>query len=179
MTNIPFDKQRLPHNAVEQIEHKIALGSVVPGDELLLAIEQSEGHQLDDRLRDILHKVSVPKVSRRGRPRNCRGRKDFAMAELDERYPALLRKHQEEAQLRRLTAAAEGAVLPNAEATPSELAYREILRDWRFPNTDWRALQNGHSVWKNGRFHSDENHVDSEDFDAEIERHFPSGATGS
>jgi hypothetical protein len=174
MTNIPFEKQRLPHTALEQIEHKIALGSVIPGDELLFAIEQSEGHQLDDRLRDIIHKVSVPVAGRRGRPSNCRGQEDFAMAELDERYPTLLRKHREEAQLRRRSAAAEGTVLPKTEPTPSELAYREILQHTQqdFPNMDWRALQNRHSRWKNGHFHSTEP-VGSEDFDAEIVRQFP------
>jgi hypothetical protein len=30
-----------------------------------------------------------------------------------------------------------------------------------------------HSAWRNGHFHSAENHVDSEDYDAEIERLFP------
>src|ERR1700716_1937998 len=35
------------------------------------------------------------------------------------------------------------------------------------------ALRNKHSQWKNGHFHSADNHVESEDFDAEIERQFP------
>jgi hypothetical protein len=35
------------------------------------------------------------------------------------------------------------------------------------------ALSNMHSAWRNGHFHSAENHIDSEDFDAEIERLFP------
>jgi hypothetical protein len=42
-----------------------------------------------------------------------------------------------------------------------------------FPNIDWLALRNKHSQWKNGRFHPLDNHVDSEDFDAEIDRQFP------
>jgi len=43
-----------------------------------------------------------------------------------------------------------------------------------FGNIDWLALRNLHSKWKHGHFHSAENHVDSEDFDTEIERQFPS-----
>jgi hypothetical protein len=175
MTNIPFEKQRLPLNPVEQIELKIAQGRNVSGDELLYAIEQSQGYQLDDRLRDVVRKFSISVVKRRGRPSNCRGREDFALAELDARYPALLRKHKEKAQLRRRSAAAEGTILADAEPTPSELAYGELLRAMQadFPNIDWRALRNKHTDWKNGGFHSAENHVDSEDFDAEIERLFP------
>ena len=42
-----------------------------------------------------------------------------------------------------------------------------------FRNVDWLALRNKHSNWNNGHFHSAENHMDSEDFDAEIERLFP------
>jgi REP element-mobilizing transposase RayT len=55
------------------------------------------------------------------------------------------------------------------------LAYGEILREMKadFPNMDWRGLRNKHSQWKNGHFHSADNHVVSEDFDAEIERQFP------
>jgi hypothetical protein len=56
------------------------------------------------------------------------------------------------------------------------LAYKEILQDMKadFRNIDWQTLRNKHSAWNNGHFHSSENHVDSEDFDAEIERLFPS-----
>jgi hypothetical protein len=97
------------------------------------------------------------------------------LAELDDRYPALLRNYEEEAQRSRRFAAAKGDVLANAEPTPGELAYRELLQDMKmdFPNIDWLALRNKHSAWKNGQFHSSENHVDSEDFDDEIERQFP------
>ena len=41
MSNIPFEKQRLPVDLVEQIEREIALGNGVSGDILLAAIEQS------------------------------------------------------------------------------------------------------------------------------------------
>jgi hypothetical protein len=142
---------------------------------LLSAIEQSEAPLLDDRLRDLIRKFSVPAVKRRGRPSNCRGREDFALEELDDRYPAILRKYEEEAQSNRRFAAAKGDVLANAEATPGELAYREILRDMKadFSNIDWLALRNKHSRWKTGHFHPRDNDVDSEDFDAEIDRQFP------
>lgn len=175
MAKIPFEKQRLPVNPVEQIDSQIAQGNVVTGEELLDAIERSEGHQLDDRLRDIVSKFSVSAVRRRGRPSNCKGREDFALEEVDARYPALLRKHEEEAQRKRLLAAAKGAVLGKAERKPSELAYTDILKDMQadFPNLDWLTLRNKHSAWNNGHLHPAENDIDSEDFDAEIERLFP------
>ena len=177
MSNIPSEKQVFPVDPVGQIEHKIAQGEPVSGDELLDAIEQSQGHQLDARLRLVVRRFSVSAVKRRGRPNNCKGREDFALKEVDARYPALLRKHEEEVRQRRLLAAAKGDVLPTAEPTPSELAYTEILNLSRmkhvFPNLDWETLRNKRSEWKNGHFHPVENDTDSEDFDAEIERQFP------
>jgi hypothetical protein len=82
MSNIPIEKQLLPVNTVEQIEYKIAHGEAVPGDELLDAIEQSQDHRLDDRLRDVVRKFSVSAVKRRGRPSNSKGREDFALEEV-------------------------------------------------------------------------------------------------
>jgi len=66
-------------------------------------------------------------------------------------------------------------VLSRTEQTASESAYREISQVMKadFPNIDWRALRNKHSAWKTGHFHLADNDVDSEDFDAEIERQFP------
>jgi len=175
VTNLPFKKQLLPANPVEQIEHKLAQGEVVSGSELLAVIEQAQGRPLDDRLRDIVRRCSLAAVRRRGRPSNCKGREDFALKEVDERYPALLKQFEEEAEQRRLSAAADGAILPKAAQTPSELAYTQILSNMKadFPNLDWRALRNKHSEWNNGCFHPVENDVDSEDFEAEIERLFP------
>ena len=175
MSTIPFEKQVLPVNPVEQIEYKLAQREAVSGDELLDAIEQSQGQQLDPRLREVVRRFSVSAVKRRGRPSNCKGREDFALAELDAQYPDLLRKYQGEAQQRRRLAAARGDILPRAEQTPSESAYRELLQNMKadFPNTEWLALSTKHSEWKKGHFHSAEDHVDSEDFYAEIERRFP------
>jgi hypothetical protein len=90
MSNIPIEEQRLPVNPVEQIAHKITQGEAVSGDELLHAIEWSGGH-IDDRLRDVVRRFSVSAVKRRGRPRNSTGQEDFALKEVDDRYPALLR----------------------------------------------------------------------------------------
>jgi hypothetical protein len=175
MSTIPIEKQFLTINPIEQIEYKLAQREAVSGDELLDAIEQSEGHSLAHRLRDVVRKFSVSAGGRRGRPRNSKGHEDFALEEVDARYPALLRKHEEEARQRRLSAAAAGDILARAEPRPSELAYIEILHDMRadFPSIDWEALRNKHSEWKNGHFHPVENEIDSEDYDAEIERLFP------
>jgi hypothetical protein len=175
MSKIPFEKQFLPVDPTGQIEHKIAQGEPVSGDELLDAIEQSQGHSLPDRIRDAVRKFSVSAVRRRGRPRNSKGQEDFALEEVDARYPALLRKHEEEAERKRRSAAAAGDILPRAKASPSQLAYTEILEGMQadFPNLDWRALRNKHSTWNTGHFHPSESHIDSEDYDAEIERLFP------
>jgi hypothetical protein len=92
--------------------------------------------------------------------------------------PRLLRKHEEEAEQKRLLAAATGDILARAEPTPSELAYTDILNLRRmkrvFPSLEWQTLRNKHSAWKNGHYHPVENDTDSEDFDAEIDRLFPS-----
>jgi hypothetical protein len=180
MSTIPFEKQLLPVNPVEQIEYKLAQREAVSGDELLDAIEQSEGHSLAHRLRDVVRKFSVSALRRRGRRRNPRGQEDFALEEVDARYPPLLRKHEEEAEQKRLSAAAAGDILASAERMPSELAYTEILNlksmKRLFPNLDWQTLRNKHSAWNNCHFHPVENDTDSEDYDAEIERLFPAAS---
>jgi hypothetical protein len=178
MSNIPFEKQRLPVNLIGEIERAITAGSIVSGSDLLAAIEQSVEIQLAARLRNIVSKFFIPAVRRRGRPRNCRGREDFALKEVDARYPRLLRKHEEEAEQRRLLAAAAGDVLTSTEPTPSELAYTEILNlkhmKVLFPNRDWQTLRNNHSAWNNGHFHPvEENPTGPEDIEAEIARQFP------
>jgi hypothetical protein len=176
MSNIPFEQQVFPIT-VEQIDHQIALGKAVSGDELLHAIEWSVGQPLDDRLRKVVSAFSVVAVKRRGRPGNFKGREDFALRQVDARYPALLQKYEGEARQRRLSAAAKGSVLPSAERTPSELAYTKIQKmkgvKAVFPNVGWQALRNLHSAWKKGHFHSLKNDIRSDDFDAEIDRLFP------
>jgi hypothetical protein len=175
MSNIPIEKQLLPVNPVEQIEHKLAQGEAVSGDELLGAIEYSQRHQPDDRLPDFIRRFSVSAVKRRGRPSKSKGPEDFALEGVHARYPALLRKHEEEAQERKRLAAAEGTILPMAEPTPSELAYTEILERMQadFQKLDWQTLRNMYSEWNHGHFHPKENDIDSEDFEDEIERRFP------
>ncbi len=147
MSNIPIEQQRLPINPVEQIEWKIAQGEAVSGDELLGAIEYSQRHQPDDRLPDFIRRFSVSAVKRRGRPSKSKGREDFALKEVDARYPTLLRKHEEEAQERKRLAAAEGTILARAEPMPSELAYTEILEGMQadFPNLEWESLRTRNS----------------------------------
>ena len=61
------------------------------------------------------------------------------------------------------------------KTSPSERAYRVLATEFKdvFGNIDWLSLRNKHSSWKTGRFHPADSVVDSEDFDAEIERQFP------
>jgi hypothetical protein len=42
-----------------------------------------------------------------------------------------------------------------------------------FGSMTWEALRNMHSAWSKGRFHAPDNQIDSEEFDADIERRFP------
>ena len=176
MSNIPFEKQYLQVDLVDQIAREVALGHVVPGKILLSAIEQAVGRKLAAPLPEIIVKSSIPAVKRPGRPPNSKGREDFALEEVDAHYLTLLRKYEQQARQRRNSALASGDELARGESTPSELAYREILQDMKadFPGVNWEALRNKHSQWKNGHFHPADNHVDSEDVDAEIERQFPS-----
>jgi hypothetical protein len=175
MSKIPFKKQHLQVNLIDQLEHEIAQGHGVSGETLLAAIEQSAGLKLAAPLAEIVIKASISAVKRLGRPPNSTGREDFALKKVDARYSALLRKYEQEARQRRSLASARGDDPARAEPTPSELAYREILQDMKadFPSVNWEALRNKHSQWKNGHFDPADNHVDSEDFDAEIERQFP------
>jgi hypothetical protein len=76
MSNIPFERQRLPVDLVGQIERDIALGSAVSGSDLLAAIEQSVDLRLAARLRDLVNKFSIPAVKRRGRPSSCKAKKN-------------------------------------------------------------------------------------------------------
>jgi hypothetical protein len=163
MPNIPFEKQLFPIT-VEQIEHQIALGKAVSGDELHHAIERSTGHQLDWRLRMIISKFFVPPQKRRGRPPNGRAREDFALEQLDEDYAVLLRQFQD---------AARNDSVPN-DQSPSECAYRKLATDMKdhFSHVDGRALANKHSIWKKRSIPTDDQ-LDSEDFEAEIDRLFP------
>ena len=155
--NIPRNQQRLPRDFVENIRFDRARGQAVPGEDLLSAVEQRLG-PLPSDLRELFPLFSIPAVRQRGRPANDRGREDFALEELDQRYAELLLKFQEE---------------PGNEP-PSERAYRQLAAEMNdiFGCIDWRALRNKHSAWKNGRFHRLEDAVNSEDFDAEIERRF-------
>lgn len=174
MSNIPFEKQLLQVNLVDQLARDVASGRGVSGENLLAAIEQSLGAKLAAPLTEIITAASISALKRPGRPPNPKGREDFALKELDDRYPALLREYEEKARERRSLASADGDDLARAESTPSELAYRKILQDMQadFPNISWEALRNKHSQWKNGHYHPANNHVDSEDYEAEVDRQF-------
>jgi hypothetical protein len=116
-------------------------------------------------LREFVLASTIPAVPRKGQPRNNRGIEDFGMEELDERYDTLLREFQSK----------NDAPSGSDNFPPSERAYRQLVEEMSdiFPNIDWLALRNMHSAWKTGRFYSFESVVDSQDFDAEIERQFP------
>jgi hypothetical protein len=164
MSTIPFKKQLFPVDPVEAIEHGMLRGVAVSGDELRHAIECSLGRQLDERLRQVISKFSILPQKRRGRPPNCGAREDFALEQLDEDYAVLLPQFQTEAR---------DDSVPYGQS-PSERAYRKLAIDMKddFANIDWRALANKHSIWKKRNIPQDEQ-LNSEDFEAEIDRLFP------
>jgi hypothetical protein len=109
-------------------------------------------------------------VKTRGRPSKFGASLDLALEKVDQRYPALLRYEQRKKD--RLLKSGK-AVLKGG--SPSLLAYARLLRHMKdeFGPMTREALSNKHSAWRNGNFHSAENHVDFEGYDAEIERLFP------
>lgn len=169
MPKIPFENQRLPVDPVDQIADDLAHGRGASGNDLVRALDQRDGPKLSDRVRAIVRQFSLPAVKTRGRPSNPKGRIDFAMEKLDAIYRIRLVRFQKAAR------APHAKARSRHDASPSELTYQWLAaRKFKiFPNMDGRSLRNLHSRWKRGHLHPAEQDVDSNDFDAEIERHFP------
>jgi hypothetical protein len=161
--SVPFNQQRLQRDFVTTIRIEQASGKAVPGADLLCAVEQRMG-PLPEALRELFSAFSIPAVGRLGRPAGNSAREDFGLKNLDERYTTLLRQFQSEDRNRST----------REKTSPSERAYQVLATEFKdvFGNIDWLSLRNKHSSWKTGRFHLADG-VDSDDFDAEIERQFP------
>jgi len=171
MPKIPFSSQVLPIDYLSWAQTDIKAGKPVSGETLLGVIEQSIQQQLPDTVRDIVGRALIPAVKTRGRPIKFGALLDFALEKVDVRYPALLRYEQRKKD--RLLKSGKGVA--RGDYSPSLLAYERLLRHMKYefgPKTP-EALRNMHSAWRNGRFHSQENCTDSEDYDAEIELLFP------
>jgi hypothetical protein len=170
MSNTDIRSQKLPPDHLAFVQMSIAAGDAVAGNDLLLAIEQSIQHSLPESVRDIVRQALIPAVKSRGRPTKFGAPLDFALEKVDQRYPALLRyeKRKKDRLLKSGKAALKGE-------SPSMLAYARLLRQMKdeFGPMTREGLKNMHSAWRHGHFHSAENHVDSEDHDAEIDRLFP------
>ncbi len=171
MSKIDIRDQVLPPDHLAFVQMSIAAGNPVAGDDLLLAIEQSIQQQLPETVRNIVRRAIIPAMKTRGRPTKFGVLHDLAVDKDDQRYAALLRyeKRKKERRLKSGKAAQKGD-------SPSILAYERLLRHMKdeFGPMSREALKNMHSAYRNGHFHSAENHVDSEDHDAEIDRLFPS-----
>jgi hypothetical protein len=170
MTKIPFADQILPTDYLLSAQTNIEAGKPVSGEDLLLAIEQSIEQRLPEAVRSVVRRAIIPAVKTRGRPSKFGASLDLALEKVDQRYPALLRyeKRKKDRLLKSGKAAQKGE-------SPSLLAYDRLLKpiSREFGPISREALRNMHSEWRNGHFHSAGNHVDSEDYDAEIERLFP------
>jgi hypothetical protein len=170
MTNIPIIAQILRNNSLAFVQACIRDGKHVAGEDILLTIEQSIERQLPKALQNIVRRAIIPAVKTRGRPSKFVASLDLALEKVDQRYPALLRYEQ-----RKKGRLLNSGKAPEKGESPSMLAYSRLLKpiSREFGAITWEALRNMHSAWRNGHFHSAENHVDSEDYDAEIERLFP------
>jgi hypothetical protein len=170
MTNIPIRAQILPTNSLASVQACIRDGKQVAGEDILFTIEQSIERRLPEAVRNIVGRAIIPAVKTRGRPSKFGAPLDLALEKVDRYYPELLR-HEKRKKDRLL----KSGKVPLKGESPSLLAYARVLRHMKdeFGPITREALKNMHSEWRNGHFHSAENHVDSEDYDAELERLFP------
>ena len=170
MTNIPIRAQILPKNSLAFVQACIRDGKQVAGEDILLTIEQSIERQLPEDVQNIVRRAIISAVKTRGRPSKFGASLDLALEKVDRRYPALLR-HEQRKKDRLLKS---GKAAQKGES-PSLLAYDRLRKpiSREFGSISREALSTMHSAWRNGHFHSAENHVDSEDYDAEIGRLFP------
>jgi hypothetical protein len=170
MSKIPFADQILPTDYLLSAQANIEAGKPVSGEDLLLAIEQSIQQRLPEAVRNVVRRAIIPAVKVRGRPSKFGASLDLALEKVDRRYPALLRYEQRKKD--RLLKSGKAA---QKGESPSLLAYDRLPKpiSREFGPISREALSTMHSAWRNGHFHSAENHVDSEDYDAEIERLFP------
>ncbi|UPK38631.1 hypothetical protein IVB18_16155 [Bradyrhizobium sp. 186] len=128
-----------------------------------MGVPFDQQHLDDDPPWLVRHNLPTHRV--RGRPPNHPARQDFTLEQIDRIYPWLCRRLK-----------ADRAVQTRcAELAPSERAYG-LLAYWarkRLLNIDWTTLRNKHTLWKHGQLHPIVYCIDSEDFEAEIERQFP------
>jgi hypothetical protein len=171
MTNIPFGSQILPNNPLESLQAYIRDGKPVSGEDLLLAIEQSIPQPLPESVRKIVLRAIIPAVKTRGRPPKFGVLLDLALDKVDQRYPALLRYEKRKKKL-----LLKSGKVPQKGDSPSMLAYERLLRHMKdeFGPMTRDALKNMHCKYRKGHFHSAENDTDSGDYEAEIDRLFPS-----
>jgi hypothetical protein len=170
MSKIPFADQILPTDYLLSAQTNIEAGKPVSGEDLLLAIEQSIQQRLPEAVRNVVRRAIIPAVKVRGRPSKFGASLDLALEKVDQRYPALLRYEQRKKD--RLLKSGKAA---QKGESPSLLAYDRLRKpiSREFGPISREALSTMHSAWRNGHFHSAENHVDSKDYDAEIKRRFP------
>jgi hypothetical protein len=170
MSKIPFADQILPTDYLLSAQTNIEAGKPVSGEDLLLAIEHSIQQRLPEAVRNVVRRAIIPAVKTRGRPSKFGASLDLALEKVDQRYPALLRYEQRKKD--RLLKSGKAA---QKGESPSLLAYDRLRKpiSREFGPISREALSTMHSAWRNGHFHSAENQVDSEDYDAEIKRLFP------
>jgi len=168
--NMSKKYQILPPDHLTFVQTSVRLGRSVAGEDLPLAIEQSIQQPLPEDLRNIVRQALIPTVKSRGRPAKFGAALDLALEKVDQRYPALLRYEQRKKD--RLLKSGKAALKGES---PSLLAYARLLQHMKdeFGPMTREGLKNMHWKYRNAHFHSEDNHADSEDYDAEIDRLFP------
>lgn len=127
-------------------------GTLLTATQLADVVERGPDRPLPSPLREYTGKVlrgEIQFAAQRGRKPKSDAWLDFTFAEVDERYRRYCRHF--EGQKRQLIAA--GTPPARGAPSPSELAYRQVLRTMRddFRNIDWKALRNQHSKWRQGK----------------------------
>jgi hypothetical protein len=170
MSKVPFRDQILPTDYLLSAQTNIEAGKSVSGDDLLRMIDQCSCQPLQEAAREVVRWASVPAVKVRGRPSKFGALLDVALEKVDQRYTALRR--YEERKKDRLRKSGKAATKGDS---PSLLAYQRLLRHMKheFGPMTPEAFRNMHSQYRKGHFRSTENHIDAEDYDAEIDRLFP------
>lgn len=165
----------MPDDPVAEMQTKITNGLEVSGADLVRMIEHTMAASLPPAARRVIETVNIPPVTRRGRRSNFEAPRDFALADLDAEYPALLEKYQAEAEQTKRNAAKKGDTLPKAELFPSDLVYQEFKDrpGSAFSHISADALRNLHSKWKNGHLHPADNHPEFDDVSDQIDELFP------
>jgi len=149
---IKFSEQWGEYDTFRSAECRIERGEQITTAELALVLKNAPDRAIPPRLKQYLIEVLQGTIrfrKPRGRKPKSDAQKEFSLLEVDELYQRYLPEFQRE----RRRQIAAGKLPGGSSPSPSELAYRRILKEKPndFPNLDWKALRNQHSQWRQGK----------------------------